>query len=169
MEAGTVLSQLENDTVLTSLREKKRQKRNWDLRKDEKQKGNSRKARRENKKRGWKVSEATLFLVCYSVPCCGRIQALPPDHSWTIELLVLSYKPSHCIPSSWPAFSTQLTRWSPPPSKFQLTSIILFTDCSFSLLRNHWMKWANRHWQPFQRHFPLSRCGFFLHSCPSAG
>lgn len=57
----------------------------------------------------------------------------------------------------------------PPPSKFQLTSIIQFTDCSFSLLRNHWMKWANRHWQPFQRHFPLSRCGFFLHSCPSAG
>lgn len=51
MEAGTVLSQLENDNVLTSLREKKRQKRNWDLRKDEKQKGNSRKARRENKKK----------------------------------------------------------------------------------------------------------------------
>lgn len=54
MEAGTVLSQLENDTVLTSLREKKRQKRNWDLRKDEKQKGNSRKARRENKKKRMK-------------------------------------------------------------------------------------------------------------------
>lgn len=49
MEAGTVLSQLENDTVLTSLRERKRQKRNWDPKKDEKQKGNSRKARREKK------------------------------------------------------------------------------------------------------------------------